>query len=1234
MIPDDIKWNRELSRKAQFRSTWGVEINGASRIVKRIETKDKDKLNALAERLKKQVHFTGSQNPEEQKSICLFDDMFEGKDFIAFYRKYRPGASLDSLISRKRFKPSEAVKICLETARVLQIAHAKRLYHGDLNPRNIIVGEGGAIAILDWDNTIICDGIQEELLGRDAIREDVGASPEYMPPEQFRGEKLQPQMDVYALGVILYQMLCGHTPFDSIDSRRPLEMGRYKEKNEPDGIRKAHPELAAIPDALDGLIVQSLKKDLNQRIPSVDDFIQRLLEIRFDPESDVPQTPVHTLPQDDSNTVPGIGPASLPSTTNETEYKLLLIGHKGAGKTVLAAGLHATSDRDFMVDEPGGRTRTGAYVFNLKNEFGKKKWPSATSINDIIRISCSINYKGRRKRIAFDDYAGERLGTDYFNSTIFSNPDGAFILLNPGGPQWHIPEEKNRMISDLKFYIDLLARQPNRPPVALVITASDRLDSDLRGFLPVFERSVKELENYLIGRKCLHRTFRVSVSGRLSNQNLPELRPKNVSEPFIWMMECFDATGWHRQLKRIAAAAAAVAAALLVALVGELCREAHIASSLKNRFQEIEKSFSGKTAKTKQDRLTHVMELIELRNRFCSEDHFSNTARLGECSSACKPSFYLSSIGVSSFKNEFDKSIAILESAIDSANFGYLSADLDDAIRNPTMENRKVPGRIKKWNTLRPENDRMRRELLRICDDEMLPAMEVFDQKILEKELLAVIDAPDTTFPSSLDVSLRDWIGLDSKRPETERAEAVETMKALELKARRTVENRRFKSLLAGLEGVDDSMPRNLLQQLDEWNHDPTFLAAAERQELDQQLRAAAQNAANRVFEKACGKQKNVLDSFRGSSVDELEKLAKDYLTFWQKIVPGVEPALRKRRQDELDQKFSQIVADFARAKQDEAREELIAGETYRDPAYAEEVKSKVVSLFQKDDSGLARKLNDGIDGVVSEGKKEWDGIRKQEVESFLAGLRDAPISEALDQFKEFSLGNSANPFLDDAENGFVGIVEEQLAKTILDFDAGGTEDDYRAMNGVAAKIRSSTSRKLKGTWMDRFANDFFEMMKTDEPVLTVTDIQVSTGLPKGAYIEKCSYAVGDGTPVVLIENLKRDQEKEATFKDATTTLPFFREFSVPCAPWEDVKISFDLLKVNTLIDSKKPKVLTFRPGRTKGDSVNFESADLVFTIYFQVNFKKISDILSEVGKNDASEETRAVEERPEPTAD
>ena len=1220
MTPTDIKWNRELSRKALFRSTWGVEINGASRIVKKIEAKDNDKLKVLAERLKKQVHFTADQNPEEQKTICLFDDMFEEDGFIAFYRKYRPGASLDSLISRKRFDPPEAVRICLEIARVLRTAHEKRLYHGDLNPRNIIVGEGGAICVLDWDSTIICDGIQEELLGRDAIREDVGASPEYMPLEQFRGEKLQPRMDVYALGVILYQMLCGHTPFDGVASKRPLELGRYKEKNEPGSIRKAYPELTAIPDALDDLIERSLKNAPDQRIPSVDEFIQRLLEIKFDPVSGVPRTHVSGMRPDALDGGQVSGPSSLPATMNEKEYKLVLIGHKGAGKTVLTAGLHAASDRDFIVDEPGGRTRTGAYVFNLKTEIGKRRWPPATSINDIIRISCSLNYRGRRKRIAFDDYAGDRLGTDYFNSTIFSNPDGAFILLNPGGPQWRIPEEKNRMISDLKFYIDLLARQPNRPPVALVVTASDRLDGDLRGFLPVFEGSVKELENYLIGRKCVHRTFRVSVSGRLGNQNLPELKPKNVMDPFIWMMKCFDATGWRRQLRRIAAAVAAVVAALLVALVGESCREAHIVSSLKDRFQEIEKSFSGNGSKTKQDRLTRVVQLVELRNKFCSKDHFSNTARLDECSSACRPSFFLSSLGVSSFKNDFDKSIALLESAIDSANFGYLSADLDDAIKNPTAENRKVQGRIEKWNTLHTDNERMRSELLRICADELPPAVEVFDQKKLEKELLAVIDDPGTTFPPGLDAGLRDWIGMDSKRPETERAEAVEKMKTLELKAKRAVENKRFETLLAGLEKVDDFMPRDLLRRIDEWNEEPTSFAASERQEMDKQLQNACRNAANRVFEKACVKQKNVLDSFAGGDIGELEQLAKDCLTFRKETVRGVEPGLLKRRLDELDQTFCGIVADFARGKRDEAREKLLESEIYQDPAYAEEIRMKVVSLFSTDDSALARKLNDCVDGIVSEGKKEWESAKKQKVDSFLAGIRDVSISEALAQYKEFSLENSSNPFFDDAENGFVGIVEEQLARMILDFDAGGTEDDYRAMNSVAAGIRSSTSRKLKETWMDRFANGFFEMMMTDEPTLTVTDIQVSTGLSKGAYIEKCSYAVGDGTPVVLIDNLKRDQEKQAVFKDSMTTLPFFQEFSVPCAPWEDVKISFDLLKVNMLIDTKEPKVLSFRPGRAKGGSVNFESADLVFTIFFQVNFKKIADILSEVGKNDASE--------------
>ena len=1222
MTPQNIRWNKELSRKPKYRSTWGAEIDGAGRIVKKIEADDPKKLKALAKRLKSQVHFTGRQDLDEQKIVCLFDDMFEGDGFIAFCRKFRLGATLDSMISRKRFKPSEAVKICLETARVLQIAHAKRIYHGDLNPRNIIVGDGETISIIDWDSTIICDAIQKELIGPDVPREDVGASPEYMPPEQFRGDGPQPRTDVYALGVILYQMLCGHTPFDDAGANTPVEMGRYKEKHEPGSIRKAYPGLA-IPDELDRLIEQSLKNDLKQRIPSIDVFIQRLREVKFDSESGATGSRASVMPPETAFAVPASVPASVPAATNEKEYKLVLIGHAGSGKTALTAGLYATHDRDFTVDEPGARTRIGAYIFSLKDEIENRKWPPATSINDIIHISCNLNYKGRQKCFAFDDYAGDRLGTDNFNDTLFPNPDGAFILLNPGAPQWNTPQEKNRMISDLKFYIDQLGKLPNKPPVALVITASDRLNSDRRNFAPVFEECVKELENNLTSRKCLHRTFRVTVSGKLTNQNRPELKPKGIKEPFIWMMERFEVTGLHRLLKRVAMTAGAVAAALIVAFAGEYFREAHNASSLKKDCQEIEKSFAEKGSKTKQDYLTHVMNLVDLRNRFCSEKHFSNAARLGECSSACRPSFFLSSIGISSFKNDFDNSIALLEGAIDAANCSYLSVDLDDALKNPTEENRKVAGRIEKWNPLRAENDSKKSELQRKCADEMPQAVELFDQRLLEKELLAIIDNPGTTFPPHLESAFRSWTAMESKRPKTEWDEAVETMKALELRARRAVENRRFETVLSRLNGIGDFLPQDLSALLAEWNDYPTSLDASERAEKDKQIQTAAQNAANRIFEKECEKQKSALDSFGGGSVDELAKLAKDYLAFWKDPVPGVEPGLLKNRRDELDQKICQVVADFVRAKQAEARTEIMESATFHAPAYSKEVKEKVTSQFSAENSGLARKMNDCIDGLVSEGEKEWDGAMKQNVDSFLAGVKDVSISEVLDRFREFSLKNSANPYFGDAEDAYVRIVEEKLDDLIRGFDPGGTKDDYESMNGIAEKIRSSPGSKLRETWMNTFANAFSDMMNADEHTLSVTDIQVSTSFSGGAYIEKLSYSIGEREPVVLIDDLSQSEERKAVFKDEMTTLPNFETFSVQCAPWEEMTISFNLWENrNWRPDSLRSNpILSFKPGKTKTDHMIYESDDLELNFYFQLNYKRFHDILLAIGKNDGKTE-------------
>ena len=238
-----ITWKEKISENQQFRSTWKVEIDGKEYIAKKIETDNDKKLESLVKRLKQQIRFSEILNEDEQKKICLFEASYDGDGYVAFVRRFLDGNSLDKCLASKRYTVSDAVNLILEIARIVQIAHEHKVFHGDLKPANIIIGENGEVSIIDWDTMRISDGVKAELIGSDVTVDQTSGTPQYMPVEQFQGEKITPQNDIYALGVILYQILTGETPFDSVGAQTPAQLAIYKQNHEPDSILVKYPAL-------------------------------------------------------------------------------------------------------------------------------------------------------------------------------------------------------------------------------------------------------------------------------------------------------------------------------------------------------------------------------------------------------------------------------------------------------------------------------------------------------------------------------------------------------------------------------------------------------------------------------------------------------------------------------------------------------------------------------------------------------------------------------------------------------------------------------------------------------------------------------------------------------------------------------------------------------------------------------------------------------------------------------
>jgi hypothetical protein len=118
-----------------------------------------------------------------------------------------PGLSLEDRIAEGKLPAAEAAKIALECASALAAAHAVGVVHRDIKPGNILLDANGHATVTDFGIALVTSRPSRDPLGSTA------GTPHYMSPEQSLGEQVDGRSDVYALGVVLYEMLTGTRPF-------------------------------------------------------------------------------------------------------------------------------------------------------------------------------------------------------------------------------------------------------------------------------------------------------------------------------------------------------------------------------------------------------------------------------------------------------------------------------------------------------------------------------------------------------------------------------------------------------------------------------------------------------------------------------------------------------------------------------------------------------------------------------------------------------------------------------------------------------------------------------------------------------------------------------------------------------------------------------------------------------------------------------------------------------------
>ncbi|MDX2015205.1 MAG: protein kinase [Myxococcaceae bacterium] len=228
-------------------------------------------------RFQREAKAASRLNHPNSISVLDFGQADDGAMFIAM--EYVQGKDLHQILSREWPLPeSRVMRIMSQVLSALADAHSVGVVHRDLKPENIMVSQGRSepdfVKVLDFGIAKIIDGTEDEgpALTRAGF---VCGTPEYMSPEQARGAKLDHRSDLYAVGVILYQLVSGLLPFDS-DTAVGFATKHLTEIPPPPTKRR--PE-ARVSPAMERLIMKALSKNPDERPQTAEQFRAELLAI-------------------------------------------------------------------------------------------------------------------------------------------------------------------------------------------------------------------------------------------------------------------------------------------------------------------------------------------------------------------------------------------------------------------------------------------------------------------------------------------------------------------------------------------------------------------------------------------------------------------------------------------------------------------------------------------------------------------------------------------------------------------------------------------------------------------------------------------------------------------------------------------------------------------------------------------------------------------------------------------
>jgi len=205
-----------------------------------------------------------------QENIIRVFDLGESRGVTFISMEYVAGQNLEQLLHASgTLTETTAVSITRQICRALAAAHKRGIIHRDLKPQNILIDANGRVRVADFGLAQTVEVSAKNFPGC------IVGTPAYLSPEQARGDEADARSDIYALGVIMYEMLTGRKPFTAESVVGYLEKHLHEKPKPP---KTLNPGLSHY---LELMILHCLEKDPDKRFPSAGRVLQILEERRL-----------------------------------------------------------------------------------------------------------------------------------------------------------------------------------------------------------------------------------------------------------------------------------------------------------------------------------------------------------------------------------------------------------------------------------------------------------------------------------------------------------------------------------------------------------------------------------------------------------------------------------------------------------------------------------------------------------------------------------------------------------------------------------------------------------------------------------------------------------------------------------------------------------------------------------------------------------------------------------------